>query len=168
MERDNQYYITGIQDLNAQLAAGISDREEMNKATRNLIHFHIKVEQYEEAKELLRKYFNFNRKDLLNNIAHVCKNTNDAAFAEELIGEIRCYAYTWLEFCVDMQELYTTLGETEKATELQHSIVETAFMSMRPATRALYRSLEISGHMSDSYVIRNLYKEVKRVHKEHV
>lgn len=165
MIKDNTYYETGVQELTESIEKGLP-REEMNKAVKHLIHCHIKLEQYEEAKDLLRQHFTFNRKDLLNNIASVCRKTNDASFAEELIGDIRCYAYTWLEFCVDMQQLYMQLGETEKAAELQRSIIETAFMSMRPATKAIYKSLEISGQISDSFIIKNLYKEVKRVHKE--
>ena len=67
-----------------------------------------------------------------------------------------------------MQQLYANLGNIEKAEELQRSIVEVAFMSMRPATKALMRSLEISGHISDSYILKNLYQEVKRIHKERI
>ena len=165
MIKDNEYYENGIAELTEAIAKGMP-RTEMNKATKHLIHCHIKLEQYEEAKALLRKYFTFDRKDLLNNIASICRKTNDLRFAEELIGDIRCYAYTWLEFCVDMQALYMQAGEPEKAAELQRSIIETAFMSMRPATKAIYKSLEISGQISDSYIIKDLYREVKRVHKE--
>ncbi|MBQ8806291.1 MAG: hypothetical protein IJZ68_07560 [Bacteroidaceae bacterium] len=166
MTRDNEYYENGVKELTDAIAAGIPDRDEMNRATRNLIHFHIRLEQYETAKDLLRKHFNFNRKDLLNNISLLCRLTEDTSIAEELIGEIRCYAYTWLEFCVDMQQLYMNAGEVEKATELQHSIIECAFMSLRPATKAIARSLSISGNISDSYILKNLYKETKRIHKE--
>lgn len=165
MTKDNEYYENGIRELTESIKVGMP-RAEMNKATKHLIHCYIKLERYEEAKDLLRKYFTFDRKDLLHNISSICVKTNNATFAEELIGDIRCYAYTWLEFCVEMQSLYQQLGETEKAAELQRSIIETAFMSMRPATKAIYKSLEISGQISDSYIIKNLYKEVKRVHKE--
>lgn len=168
MTRDNEYYLNGIEEIQNAIANGIPDREEMRRATKNLIHFHIRLEQYEDAKELLRQHFNFNRKDLLHDVALLSRLTNDTTFAEELIGEIRCYAYTWMEFCVDMQQLYTNLGEIEKAEALQRSIVEVAFMSMRPATKALMRSLEISGHLSDSYILKNLHKEVKRIHKERI
>jgi tetratricopeptide (TPR) repeat protein len=168
MTRDNEYYINGITEISEALATGIQDHDEMRRATRNLIHFHIRLEQYEEAKDLLRQYFNFNRKDLLHDIALLSRFTNDTTFAEELIGDIRCYAYTWMEFCVDMQQLYMNLGQVEKAEELQRSVVEVAFMSMRPATKALMRSLEISGHISDSYILKNLHKEVKRIRKERI
>lgn len=168
MTRDNEYYLNGVEEISHSLSTGITDRDEFRRATRNLIHFHIRLEQYEEAKDLLRQHFNFNRKDLLHDIALLSRLTNDTTFAEELIGEIRCYAYTWMEFCVDMQQLYANLGNIEKAEELQRSIVEVAFMSMRPATKALMRSLEISGHISDSYILKNLYQEVKRIHKERI
>lgn len=162
-----EYYETGIHDITEQMKSRNLSKEEMEKATRNLVHFHIKLEKYEEAKELLRTYFHFGRKDLLMPIANLCTKTKDPAIAEELIGEIRCYAYTWLEFAVEMQRLYTELGEVEKAEALQHSLIEVAFMSLRPATRAMYKSLEISGHISDSLAVKQLYREIKRVHKEH-
>jgi hypothetical protein len=38
-----------------------------------------------------------------------------------------------------------------------------AFASIRPATKAFARSLEISGKLTDSYTIKNLYAELKRI-----
>lgn len=158
-----EYYQKGIDDLNAAIAAGIHDTNEMNRATRNLIQMHLKLEQYDDAKRLLRKYFHFNRKDLLIPIANFCKHTDDTSLAEELIGDIRCYSYVWLEFCVEMQALYTQHEEFEKADTIAESIREVAFASIRPATKAFARSLEISGKLTDSYTIKNLYAELKRI-----
>lgn len=158
-----EYYQKGVEELTAAIAAGIHDVNEMNRATRNLIQMHIKLEEYDIAKTLLRKYFHFNRKDLLMAIANLCKHTDDTSLAEELIGDIRCYSYVWLEFCVEMQALYTQHEEFEKADTLAESIREVAFASIRPATKAFARSLEISGKLTDSYTIKNLYAELKRI-----
>lgn len=168
MSKNNEQYKNEIQTLKQQIAKGINNTDEMIRVTRQLIRAYIHTEQYNEAKTLLRKYFNFNRKDLLISISDICFKTNDITFAEELIGEIRCYSYTWLDFCVNMQKLYTKFGDNEKAISIQQSIIETAYLSIAPATRALYESLKIGGCIMDSDIIRNLHKELKRIHKEHL
>ena len=67
-----------------------------------------------------------------------------------------------------MQKLYTKVGNNEKAISIQQSIIETAYLSIAPATRALCESLKIGGCIMDSDIMRNLYKELKRIHKEHL
>lgn len=163
---EKEYYEQLVYDITADLSMGRMSREETTKATRNLARAHYKLGNIEEAKTVIRENWNFNRKDLLITIANICQEEKSGAFAEELIGEVRCYAYTWLDFSVEMQQLYMDIGETDKAEVIAASIMETAFMSLRPATKAIYKSLEIQGKISDSYIIKNLYGEVKRIHKE--
>lgn len=163
---EKEYYEQLISDITADLRAGRMSREETIKATRNLARAYYKLGDIESSKNTIREHWNFNRKDLLSAIANICQAEHSGAFAEELIGEVRCYAYTWLDFSVEMQQLYTDIGENNKAEVIASSIMETAFMSLRPATKAIYKSLEIQGKISDSYIIKNLYSEVKRIHKE--
>lgn len=157
-----------IQQIQAKIHEGINHTDDMLRLTRRLIRLHIHLGMYEEAKVLLRKYFNFNRKDLLQSIADICTKTRDASFAEELIGECRCYSYVWMEFCVVMQRLYITLEQNDKADAIHHSIIETALASIRPATKALYKSFNISGNTDESYIIHSLHRELKRIYQEYI
>ena len=163
---EKEYYEQLVADITADIASGKLSREEYAKATRNLARAHYKLGNIDTAKEVVRSNWNFNRKDLLITIVNICQEEQSGAFAEELIGEVRCYAYTWLDFSVEMQQLYKDIGENDKADVLAASIMEVAFTSLRPATKAIYKSLEIQGKISDSYIIKNLYSEIKRIHKE--
>lgn len=161
MTSDKEYYEQAVHDLTASINDKRLTRDELNKASRNLIMAHLKLNNLDDAKSLLQQYFTLNRYDLLLPLSRFCKQTNDAALAEELIGEVRCYSYTWMDFAVQMQQLYTDNGEFEKARIIADSIQEVAMMSIRPATKALAKSFAIAGRISDSNTLKELHKQLK-------
>lgn len=161
MVPDKEYYEQAIHDLTISINDKRLPRNEINKASRNLIMAHLKLNNLEEAKSLLQQYFTLNRYDLLLPLSRFCKQTNDPSLAEELIGEVRCYSYTWMDFAVQMQQLYMDNGDFEKARIVADSIQEVAMMSIRPATKALAKSFAIAGRISDSNILKELHKQLK-------
>lgn len=161
MTLDKEYYEQAVRDLTTSINDKRLTRDELNKASRNLIMAHLKLNNLDDAKSLLQQYFTLNRYDLLLPLSRFCKQTNDVALAEELIGDVRCYSYTWMDFAVQMQQLYMDNGEFEKARIVADSIQEIAMMSIRPATKALAKSFTIAGRISDSDTLKELHKRLK-------
>jgi tetratricopeptide (TPR) repeat protein len=161
MTPDKEHYEQAVKDLTASINNKRLTRDELNKASRNLIMAHIKLNNLEEAKILLQQYFTLNRYDLLLPLSRFCQQTNSPSLAEELIGDVRCYSYTWMDFAVQMQQLYMDNGEFEKARIVADSIQEIAMMSIRPATKALAKSFAIAGRVSDSNILKELHKQLK-------
>ena len=164
----NKDYNQAIDEWIDVIASNQLTREELNKATLQLAKSYLKINDINSAKSVVSEYWSFHRKDLLWIIAKICQEEQSTSFAEKLIGDIRCYTYAWLDFCTEMQQLYFDLGDKEKAREISASVVDVAFSSICPATRAMIQCLKTQGKISDSTILKDLYKEIKRIKNENI
>lgn len=159
----NEHYESIVTNCIDQIRGGIKNAQELQKTTQKLIHAHIKLGNLNEAKTLMEQYFTFNRKDLLEDIALICESEQSSKFAEKLMGPVRCYAYTWLNFAVRMQQVYINEGNISAAQTLATEVENIAYASASPALKAYIASLQVMGRYNEATILKNARKEIKQV-----